>query len=159
MTSNIGSECLVEEAGGADGEIRTEVEDEVMAQLRQHFRPEFLNRIDDIVVFKPLTIGDIGQIVELMLGELRGRLVDRNIDLRSTTQAHEFIARNGYDPVYGARPLKRFLQHELEIRIGRALVAGDIAEGMQLTVDVEGDELTVRQSLVPNQDHITDKAA
>ena len=159
MTSNIGSEYLVEAVGGADGEIRPEVEDEVMAQLRHRFRPEFLNRIDDIIVFKPLTMGDIGQIVELMLDELRGRLVDRNISLRSTPQAHDFIARNGYDPVYGARPLKRFLQHELETRIGRTLVAGDIAEGAQITVDVEGDELIVRQSLVPNEDHIADQAA
>jgi ATP-dependent Clp protease ATP-binding subunit ClpB len=104
-------------------------------------------------------MGDIGQIVELMLGELCGRLADRNINLRSTTQAHDFIARNGYDPAYGARPLKRFLQHELETRIGRALVAGDIEEGTQITVDVEGDELIVRQSLVANEDHIADQAA
>ncbi len=160
MTSNIGSEFLVEGAAAAgDGEIRPELEDEVMAQLRHRFRPEFLNRIDDIVVFKPLTMGDIGQIVELMLGELRGRLADRTIDLCSTPQARDFIARNGYDPVYGARPLKRFLQHELETRIGRALVAGDIADGTLLTVDVEGGELIVRQNLVPNEDHIADRAA
>ena len=159
MTSNIGSEFLVEGAAAAgDGEIRPELEDEVMAQLRHRFRPEFLNRIDDIVVFKPLTMGDIGQIVELMLGELRGRLADRTIDLCSTPQARDFIARNGYDPVYGARPLKRFLQHELETRIGRALVAGDIADGTLLTVDVEGGELIVRQNLVPNEDHIADRA-
>ena len=90
---------------------------------------------------------------------MRDRLADRNIDLCSTRQASDFIARNGYDPVYGTRPLKRFLQHELETRIGRALVAGDIADGTRHTVDVEGDELIVRQSLVPNEGQIADRAA
>ncbi len=159
MTSNIGSEYLVEGAAAGDGEIRPDVEDEMMAQLRHRFRPEFLNRIDDIVVFKPLTIGDIGKIVELMLGELRGRLADRNIDLRSTPQARDFIARNGYDPVYGARPLKRFLQHELETRIGRALVAGDIADGTHVTIDVEGGELVVRQDFARGGEQTADRAA
>jgi len=160
MTSNIGSEHLVDSAAAGDGEIDSDVEDAVMMQLRHQFRPEFLNRIDDIVLFKPLTLSDIGQIAELMLDELRRRLADRNIDLGSTPQANELIARRGYDPVYGARPLKRFLQHELETRIGRALAAGDIADGTRITIDVEDGELIVRQGPVQeDEERVSDRAA
>ena len=146
MTSNIGSDRLVEGVAAGDGRLRPEAEDQVMTELRHRFRPEFLNRVDDIVLFTPLTLSDIGQIVELMLDELRARLRDRNIDIRSTAAARELIAHRGYDPVYGARPLKRFLQHELETRIGRALVAGDIVDGTRITVDVEGGELIIDRS-------------
>jgi ATP-dependent Clp protease ATP-binding subunit ClpB len=114
-----------------------------MQEMRQHFRPEFLNRVDDIVLFKALTLEEISRIVELLMNELRGRLVDRHITLELSDMAREFVARKGFDPVYGARPLRRYLQHELETRIGRALVAGDVSDGAAVRVDIKDDELAV----------------
>ena len=143
MTSNIGSHYLMEGVGD-DGEIREEAKDRVMAELRQHFRPEFLNRVDDIVLFKSLSLAEIEQIVELTMEELKRRLQDRRIELETTEPARRFIAREGYDPVFGARPLKRFIQRELETRIARALVGGEILDGARVTVDLEGGELAVR---------------
>ncbi|MFH1571213.1 MAG: AAA family ATPase, partial [Gemmatimonadota bacterium] len=142
MTSNIGSHYLVEGVG-EDGDIREEVKARVMAEMRQHFRPEFLNRVDDIVLFKPLSLAEIEQIVELMTEQLRRRLHDRRIELTTSEAAREFIAREGFDPVYGARPLKRFIQRELETRIGRALVAGQIQDGAEVSVEMAGGELVV----------------
>jgi len=135
MTSNIGSPQLMDGVA-ADGEIRREVKEQVMGQLRQHFRPEFLNRVDDTVLFKPLSLREIEQIVMLMMGELETRLRGRRITLETTPAAREHIARAGFDPVYGARPLRRFIQRELETHIGRSLIAGDLADGGALTVDV-----------------------
>jgi ATP-dependent Clp protease ATP-binding subunit ClpB len=142
MTSNIGSPYLLEGVT-AQGEITADARARVMREMRQHFRPEFLNRVDDIVLFKPLTLEEITQIVELLTAELRQRLADRNITLALSTAARTFIARQGFDPVYGARPLRRYLQHELETRIGRALVAGEVLEGATVHVDIERDTLTV----------------
>jgi len=113
------------------------------AELRHHFRPEFLNRVDDIVLFKALTLEEIARIVELLMTELRGRLVDRHITLEFSDTAREFVARKGFDPVYGARPLRRYLQHELETRLGRALVAGEVSDGATVRVDIQDDELAV----------------
>ncbi|MCC7264367.1 MAG: ATP-dependent chaperone ClpB [Candidatus Latescibacteria bacterium] len=143
MTSNIGSPHLVE---GVDerGEIRPEARGQVMRELRGHFRPEFLNRVDDIVLFKPLKLEEIEQIVDLLIEELRARLRDRRLSLELREPARAFIAREGFDPVYGARPLKRFLQHELETRLGRALVAGQIEDGAKIVVDLEAGALAVR---------------
>ncbi|MSR83538.1 MAG: ATP-dependent chaperone ClpB [Candidatus Latescibacteria bacterium] len=143
MTSNIGSPHLVE---GVDeqGEIQPGARERVMRELREHFRPEFLNRVDDIVLFKPLKLEEIEQIVDLLVEELRGRLRDRRLSLELREPARAFIARKGFDPVYGARPLKRFLQHQLETRLGRALVAGLIEDGAKIIVDLEGGELVVR---------------
>jgi len=142
MTSNIGSHFLLE--GVTDrGEIKESAREQVMAELRRHFRPEFLNRVDDIVLFKPLTLEEVKQIVVLLTRDLERRLKDRRITLEITEAAREFIARTGYDPVYGARPLKRFLQRELETRIGRALIAGDILEGAVIRVDLEDGQLVV----------------
>jgi len=115
----------------------------VMRELRSHFRPEFLNRVDDVVLFKPLTLEEIEQIVGLMTEELQERLRDRQIELEITPAARTFIAREGFDPVYGARPLKRFLQRELETRIGRALIGGDILDGARIRVDLGDGELVV----------------
>jgi ATP-dependent Clp protease ATP-binding subunit ClpB len=142
MTSNIGSPHLME---GLDdeGQITERARDLVMDEMRRHFRPEFLNRVDDVVLFKPLTLEEIEQIVGLMTEELRGRLRDRHIGLELTPEAQGFVARSGFDPVYGARPLKRFLQRELETRIGRALIGGDILDGAQIAVDVLDGVLTV----------------
>jgi ATP-dependent Clp protease ATP-binding subunit ClpB len=114
-----------------------------MAELRGHFRPEFLNRVDDIILFKPLTLEEIELIVDLQIADVRRRLVDRRLDLELTEPARALIAQAGYDPVYGARPLKRFIQREVETRIGRALLAGDIPDGSTITVDAERDELVV----------------
>jgi ATP-dependent Clp protease ATP-binding subunit ClpB len=142
MTSNIGSPYLLEGVT-ARGEVTEQARAAVLREMRQHFRPEFLNRVDDIVLFKPLTFEETKQIVDLLTLELRKRLADRNIELELSDAARDFIARKGFDPVYGARPLRRFLQHELETRIGRALVAGDVLEGATIRVDMDGNELTV----------------
>ncbi|MDY6908998.1 MAG: ATP-dependent chaperone ClpB [Thermodesulfobacteriota bacterium] len=142
MTSNIGSEYLLE--GVTDrGEIKEDARERVMSALRRHFRPEFLNRVDDIVLFKPLTREEVKQIVGLLTADLERRLKDRRIRLEISDAAKEFIAAAGYDPVYGARPLKRYLQHQLETRIGRALIAGDIRDGATIRVELQGDRLTV----------------
>ena len=146
MTSNVGSEYLNEGAtapGSQGGDIRDDVRARVMAELRGHFRPEFLNRIDEIVLFKALTMPEIERIVELMLGELQARLAERQLKLEVTDEARRFIAREGYDPVYGARPLRRFISREVETRIGRALLSGDVRDGAAVQVDVVGGELVV----------------
>ncbi len=142
MTSNLGSEFLAEGAT-ENGEIADAAREQVMRELRARFRPEFLNRIDDIVLFKPLTRDEIEKIVDLLAEDLRRRLKDRGIRLELTEDARRFIADAGYDPVYGARPLKRYMQRALETRIGRAIVAGEIPDGATVSVSVEGGELAV----------------
>jgi ATP-dependent Clp protease ATP-binding subunit ClpB len=142
MTSNIGSQYLLEGVT-ASGEITEQARAAVLREMRQHFRPEFLNRVDDIVLFKALTFEEITRIVDLLTDELRKRLADRDIKLELSEAAREFVARKGFDPVYGARPLRRFLQHELETRIGRALVAGNVHDGAKIRIEVEGSELSV----------------
>jgi ATP-dependent Clp protease ATP-binding subunit ClpB len=142
MTSNIGSHHLLEGVT-AEGRITDAARDAVTRELRSHFRPEFLNRVDDIVLFKPLTLPEIEQIVDLQTEDLRRRLVDRGIRLELAPEARSLVARQGFDPVYGARPLKRYLQHQLESRIGRAIIAGEVREGSVVRVGVEGGELAV----------------
>ena len=142
MTSNIGSQYLMEGIT-ADGEIGESARDSVMRELRTGFRPEFLNRVDDIVLFKPLTVDEIKRIVDLQVAQLRLRLSDRHIKLELTDEAKEFVARAGFDPVYGARPLKRYLQRELETRIGRAIVAGELMDGSTVTVSTKDDALAL----------------
>src|SRR5205809_2052548 len=127
MTSNIGSPLLIENAS-LTGEIAEQVRKKVMNEMRAHFRPEFLNRVDEIVLFKPLTLSEIKRIVELQLKLLRARLADRHIELELSDAAKEHIAREGYDPVYGARPLKRFLQRQVETALSRKLLAGDLPD-------------------------------
>jgi ATP-dependent Clp protease ATP-binding subunit ClpB len=139
MTSNIGSQHLLENTV-CDGEISQSAKDTIMSELRHHFRPEFLNRVDDIVIFRSLTRDEIEKIVVLMMEDLTGRLQDRQIELTLTPEARTLIARRGFDPVYGARPLKRFIQRELETRVGRALISGDIQDGASLVIDeIDGD--------------------
>ncbi len=142
LTSNIGAPLLLDGIT-KDGTIMASARDQVMAELRRHFRPELLNRIDDIVLFKPLQIGEIRRIVDLLLVGLRARLADRRITVEVSEAAKTFLGNQGYDPVYGARPLKRFLQRELETRIGRKLIAGDIADGSVVRVDVENGALRI----------------
>jgi ATP-dependent Clp protease ATP-binding subunit ClpB len=142
MTSNIGSNYLLDGVT-ATGEIKPDARELVMAELRRHFRPEFLNRVDDIVLFSPLTQAEIERIVDLMFNDVRGRLADRHITLELTEEAQRFIAQRGFDPVYGARPLRRFIAREVETRIGRALLSGDITEGAAIRVDTDEGELVV----------------
>jgi ATP-dependent Clp protease ATP-binding subunit ClpB len=142
MTSNIGSQYLLEGITPS-GEIKPEAREMVMGELRRHFRPEFLNRVDDIVLFKPLTLAEIEKVVDLMLGDVRRRLADRNMTLEVSQAAMEFIAEQGFDPVYGARPLRRFISHELETRIGRALIGGEVHDGATILIDLAEGDLTV----------------
>ena len=143
MTSNIGSEYLTDGVT-SDGEITPAAREKVMAALRSHFRPEFLNRIDEIVLFKPLTLPEVEQIVDLMTDGLRRRLADLSMTLELTEDARRLIADRGFDPVYGARPLRRFIARDVETRIGRALVAGDARDGAEIRVDTADGDIAVR---------------
>jgi ATP-dependent Clp protease ATP-binding subunit ClpB len=115
----------------------------VTGELRRHFRPEFLNRVDDVVLFKPLTLLEIEKVVDLMLDDVRRRLADRNMTVIVSQPALEFIAEQGFDPVYGARPLRRFISHELETRIGRALIGGEVDDGATIRIELVEGELDV----------------
>lgn len=143
MTSNLGSAHLLE---GIDdnGDINPECEEAVMNELRGHFRPEFLNRLDEIIMFKPLTKGNIGNIINLLITDLNKRLSDREITVELTDAAKQYIVDNGYDPVYGARPLKRFLQKHVETLSAKLILADEVREGDTILIDVEGDKLTAR---------------
>jgi ATP-dependent Clp protease ATP-binding subunit ClpB len=142
MTSNIGSQYLVTGLTG-DGALREDARGQVLDELRLFFRPEFLNRVDEIVLFKPLTEQEIERIVELMCNDLRNRLGEQQIRLEMTPEALRHIAQEGYDPVYGARPLRRFIARELETRIGRALLGGEVHEGARVRVTVSGTQLAI----------------
>ncbi len=120
-----------------------------MAELRRHFRPEFLNRVDEIVLFKPLTQPEIERIVDLMFNDLRARLADRQMTLEVTEEARRCIAEQGFDPTLGARPLRRFIAREVETRIGRALLAGDIHDGAVIRVGLHEGELAVSHENPP----------
>jgi ATP-dependent Clp protease ATP-binding subunit ClpB len=146
MTSNIGSQYLLDGVT-PDAQIKPEARDLVMGELRNYFRPEFLNRIDDIVLFSPLTQTQIERIVELMFDDLRARLAERRMTLEVTEDARRFIAAQGFDPVYGARPLRRFIAREVETRIGRALLTDAIPDGATIRVELKGDELVVTHDL------------
>ncbi|HWO59928.1 MAG TPA: AAA family ATPase, partial [Umezawaea sp.] len=142
MTSNIGSEYLLDGVT-PDGEIKPDARGAVLASLRDHFRPEFLNRVDDIVLFTPLRLEQIERIVDLQFAELRARLAEHRISIELTPPACEFIAKRGFDPVYGARPLRRYIAHEVETRVARALIAGEVPDDTTIRVDVVEDELSV----------------
>jgi len=139
LTSNLGSRHLLE---GVTGDtIPDNVRESVMTELRRAFRPEFLNRIDETLLFKPLTLEEITQIVDLLMADLNKRLADRRVTLKLDKKAREWAAEKGYDPVFGARPLKRFLQRQIETKLARALIAGEIAEDSEVTFAVKNDEL------------------
>ena len=142
MTSNLGSQYLLQGAT-ADGEIKPDMRELIMRELGSHFRPEFLNRVDDVVVFRPLGLSQIELIVDLLFNELRRRLAEQRITLSLTEEGRRLIAEAGYDPVYGARPLRRFISHEVETKIGRALLVGGVHEGVNVVVDARDGELTV----------------
>ena len=141
MTSNLGSSYLLE---GIDenGNIRPEAEDAVMNELRQHFRPEFLNRLDETILFKPLTKDNIGHIVTLLMEELNGRLADREIRVELSPEAETYIVDHGYDPIYSARPLKRYLQKYVETMAAKCILADEVDMGDTIYIDVAGTELT-----------------
>ncbi|WP_394235441.1 ATP-dependent chaperone ClpB [Niallia oryzisoli] len=140
MTSNIGSHFLLDQHEGEE-EIREETRELVLGQLRNHFRPEFLNRVDEIILFKPLTLQNIKEIVGKLINELQLRLSEQQIRLRIKDDAKEYIAENGFDPVYGARPLKRFIQRNLETKLARAIISGDIRENKLVTIIVENNDI------------------
>jgi ATP-dependent Clp protease ATP-binding subunit ClpB len=148
MTSNIGSRYLTENASDLVGEIADETRDKVMADLRAHFRPEFLNRVDEIVLFKPLTLSEITHIVDLQLKLLQARLAERHIELDLSSSAKELLARRGYDPVYGARPLKRLMQRELETKLSRALLKGEITDHSRVEITAQQGELEFKSEAV-----------
>lgn len=141
MTSNIGSSYLLE---GIDeqGNIREDAQNLVMNDLRNHFRPEFLNRLDETILFKPLSKSDISSIINLLLAELNQRLADRELTLTLTENAKAFITEHGYDPVYGARPLKRYMQKHVETLAARLILGGDAATGNTILIDADGEKLT-----------------
>ena len=142
MTSNIGSPYLLD---GIDekGEIKPEAQEQVMNDLRGHFRPEFLNRLDEIIMFKPLTKENIGGIVDLMVKELSDRLADQELSLELTDAARTQVIENGYDPVYGARPLKRYLQNYVETLAAKKILSGDVHQGDTLVLDVKDGEFVI----------------
>ena len=140
MTSNIGSQYLLDNQGD---EITDESKDKVMASLRNKFKPEFLNRVDDIIMFKPLSEEGIKKIIDIFLDEVRARLVDKNIKLEVTDEAKSILAKEGYDPVYGARPLKRYIQNTLENNLARRIIKGDVHYGSTVVVDGQNNELTL----------------
>jgi ATP-dependent Clp protease ATP-binding subunit ClpB len=137
MTSNVGSHLILAYRGGDDPDSFEEMKKEVLGVLRQQFRPEFLNRVDDIVVFHSLSREQLKQIVEIQLERLRARLAERHIALELTEGAREYLAAAGYDPQYGARPLKRAIQRELETPLGRLLLKGEIGDGQKVIVERE----------------------
>ncbi len=138
MTSNIGSQYLLEGIG-EDGSIRQEAGQMVLADLRNHFRPEFLNRLDETILFKPLTKDNISHIVDLMVADVNRRLEDKELRVELTGQAKDYITENGYDPAYGARPLRRYLQKHVETLAARIILQGDIRQGQAIVVDVATD--------------------
>ena len=144
MTSNIGADYLLQDEGGA--EISEATRQAVLGQLRQHFRPEFLNRVDDTVLFQPLQRDQLARIIDLQVAELQQRLADRRITIELDAAAKQLVCDRAYDPHYGARPLKRFLQHELETRLGRAIIAGEVFDDSTIEVGVEQGELTLHIS-------------
>jgi ATP-dependent Clp protease ATP-binding subunit ClpB len=143
MTSNIGAPHLLEGIT-PEGEITERAKQAVMQELKAGFRPEFLNRVDDIVLFKPLQPDEVVRITGLLIKQLKERLKERQIQLDISEEAMSFIAQAAYDPVYGARPLKRYLQRELETRVARAIISGAVPEKGTLRVCVEEGTLVVK---------------
>ena len=137
MTSNIGSQRILQFKDTRISEVYDRMKAAVLDELRKNFRPEFLNRVDEIIVFHALTEGDLTKIVEIMLGNLRSRLAERKIGLVLTDSAKKHVVATGYDPAYGARPLKRTLQKEIETPLARMLLTGEVRDGATVTVDYD----------------------
>ena len=142
LTSNLGSQYLLDGIG-ENGEITESARSQVEELLKRSFRPEFLNRLDEIVFYKPLTKANITHIIDLLVADLNRRLSDKQLSVELTQSAKEYVIDSSYDPVYGARPLRRFVQHTVETLIGRRIIAGDVDAGDTLTVDLRDGDLTV----------------
>ena len=143
MTSNIGSAHLLD---GIDenGNISKDAEEAVMNELRAGFRPEFLNRLDEIILFKPLTKSNIGEIIHLLMEDLNSRLVDKEVRVELSKEAEAYVVDHGFDPVYGARPLKRFIQKDVETLVARMILAGEVSTQSAIIIDYDGQKLTAR---------------
>lgn len=140
MTSNIGSHFLLEN-GGNGNQVREETKEKVMNSLRGHFRPEFLNRVDDIILFKPLSTKEIKIIVEKLITNLQARLADKHVQLILSNEAVEYIVNSGFDPVYGARPLKRFIQRNIETKLAREIIAGNVLDHSIIRIELKNGQL------------------
>jgi len=143
MTSNIGSDYLLENK--ESGSIQQNIRDRVMSELKTKFKPEFLNRLDDIILFKPLDTKEIKGIVDIFLEEIRNRLKDKNIVMKVTEAAKELMAHEGYDPIYGARPLKRYIENVLETSIAKKIIRGDIIDGSTIGVDAKDQQIIIEK--------------
>jgi ATP-dependent Clp protease ATP-binding subunit ClpB len=142
LTSNLGSQFLLDGIG-PDGEINDQAREQVNELLKRSFRPEFLNRLDEIVFYKPLTRENITHIIDLLVDDLNRRLSDKQLTVELTESAKRFIIDSAYDPIYGARPLRRFVQHTVETLIGRKIIADQVQSGQNLVVDCQDEELIV----------------
>ena len=142
MTSNIGSAYLTENIS-ADGHITDAVKDTVEDEMKRHFRPEFINRIDDIVVFSPLTEGQIMKIIDMSMAQIQQRLADRNISVALTDATRRYIAAEAYTPAYGARPVKRYLQKHIETEIAAKIIRGEVADGETITIDLKDGDMVL----------------
>ena len=147
MTSNIGSQYLLE--NNNEDAVQPEIKDKVMNELKLRFKPEFLNRVDDIIMFKPLSESGIKKIIDIFLKDVSRRLKEKNIEIEVTDAAKTIMANEGYDVVYGARPLKRYIQNTLENRLARMIIRGDINYGSKVRIDGGGDEITITPVLMP----------
>ena len=143
MTSNIGASYLLDGIN-EDGTIKPEAEAAVMNDLRAHFRPEFLNRLDETILFKPLTKDNIGGIIHLIIADLNRRLEDKQLTIRLSEEAMQYIVDNAYDPVYGARPLKRYIQKYVETLAAKMILADQVEEGDTIVITVENDQLAAK---------------
>ena len=143
MTSNIGSSYLIDGIR-EDGTVAEEVREKVEQEMKKHFRPEFLNRIDDTIVFSPLTREQIVKIIEMGVRDIQTRLTEREITLELTDAAKNFIAEEAYDPVYGARPVKRYLQKSIETQLASMIIRGEVCDGDKITIDSNGEKLDFR---------------
>jgi ATP-dependent Clp protease ATP-binding subunit ClpB len=149
MTSNIGAEVLAEQPAGADVE---DVREQVMERVRGYFRPEFINRIDEILLFRRLSRDHMAGIVDIQLRRLEKLLKDRRITVELDSKAKEFLAERGYDPVYGARPLKRVIQKELQNKLSEMILRGEVVDGAKIDVSVKKDALSFDVKEVNNKD-------
>ena len=142
MTSNIGSQYLLENQ--VDGKVSEQAKDLVMGEMKARFKPEFLNRVDDIIMFRPLTEKGIKKIIDIFLKDVEKRLHDKDIKLDITDSAKSILATEGYDPIYGARPLKRYIQNTLENKLARMIIAGDVNYGSHVVIDGKDNEIIIK---------------
>ena len=149
MTSNIGSEYLLENKN--EDHVEEDIKYKVINTLKSRFKPEFLNRVDDIIMFKPLSEAGIKKIIDIFLNEVSTRLKDKNIEIEVTDEAKTIMVREGYDVVYGARPLKRYIQNTLENKLARMIIKGELNYGAKVRIDGYNDEITITTVSLPSK--------